>query len=251
MKYDIIKIPNKSKRRKNVESSILLKQTYDLIETIENAENEQKKEEIFDRNFEQFIQFYFDIDAQISQYQYKDLKDEKQCEKSDKFFSIVKWIIQNDKLFLRNEDFSHIPNEVIRKYGNEEEYHAFSLMMDGSIDKINSERDHFGKRDIIEELLKNKKDLSNAQKDYLNGRLMYYQYYFGHALPYLDAHFTEVPEEEIIKIIKEIEESHILDDIITSENKKLKFEDGSNLVFQYITFVLKVKSIFKQTIMKI
>lgn len=43
MKYDIIKIPNKSKRRKNVESSILLKQTYDLIETIENAENEQKK----------------------------------------------------------------------------------------------------------------------------------------------------------------------------------------------------------------
>ena len=77
MKYDIIKIPNKSKRRKNVESSILLKQTYDLIETIENAENEQKKEEIFDRNFEQFIQFYFDIDAQISQYQYKDLKDEK------------------------------------------------------------------------------------------------------------------------------------------------------------------------------
>ena len=228
-----------------MESSILLKQTYDLIETIENAENEQKKEEIFDRNFEQFIQFYFDIDAQISQYQYKDLKDEKQCEKSDKFFSIVKWIIQNDKLFLRNEDFSHIPNEVIRKYGNEEEYHAFSLMMDGSIDKINSERDHFGKRDIIEELLKNKKDLSNAQKDYLNGRLMYYQYYFGHALPYLDAHFTEVPEEEIIKIIKEIEESHILDDIITSENKKLKFEDGSNLVFQYITFVLKVKSIFK------
>jgi hypothetical protein len=56
-----------------VESSILLKQTYDLIEKIENAENEQKKEEIFDRNFEQFIQFYFDIDAQISQYQYKNL----------------------------------------------------------------------------------------------------------------------------------------------------------------------------------
>jgi len=226
-----------------VESSILLKQTYDLIETIENAENEQKKEEIFDQNFEQFIQFYFDIDAQISQYQYKDLKDEKQCEKSDKFFSIVKWIIQNDKLFLRNEDFSHIPNEVIRKYGNKEKYHAFSLMMDGSIDEINSERDHCRNRGEIEELLKNKKELSNAQKAYLNEHLKYYKYFFGHALPYLDTHFTQVPEDEIIKIIKEIENSHILDDIITSENKKLNFEDG-NLAFQYITFVLKVKSVF-------
>lgn len=226
-----------------MESSILLKQTYDLIETIENAENEQKKEEIFDQNFEQFIQFYFDIDAQISQYQYKDLKDEKQCEKSDKFFSIVKWIIQNDKLFLRNEDFSHIPNEVIRKYGNKEKYHAFSLMMDGSIDEINSERDHCRNRGEIEELLKNKKELSNAQKAYLNEHLKYYKYFFGHALPYLDTHFTQVPEDEIIKIIKEIENSHILDDIITSENKKLNFEDG-NLAFQYITFVLKVKSVF-------
>ena len=226
-----------------MESSILLKQTYDLIETIENAENEQKKEEIFDQNFEQFIQFYFDIDAQISQYQYKDLKDEKQCEKSDKFFSIVKWIIQNDKLFLRNEDFSHIPNEVIRKYGNKEKYHAFSLMMDGSIDEINSERDHCRNRGEIEELLKNKKELSNAQKAYLSEHLKYYKYFFGHALPYLDTHFTQVPEDEIIKIIKEIENSHILDDIITSENKKLNFEDG-NLAFQYITFVLKVKSVF-------
>ena len=226
-----------------MESSILLKQTYDLIETIENAENEQKKEEIFDQNFEQFIQFYFDIDAQISQYQYKDLKDEKQCEKSDKFFSIVKWIIQNDKLFLRNEDFSHIPNEVIRKYGNKEKYHAFSLMMDGSIDEINSERDHCRNRGEIEELLKNKKELSNAQKAYLSEHLKYYKYFFGHALPYLDTHFTQVPEDEIIKIIKEIENSHILDDIIASENKKLNFEDG-NLAFQYITFVLKVKSVF-------
>ena len=226
-----------------MESSILLKQTYDLIETIENAENEQKKEELFDQNFEQFIQFYFDIDSQISQYQYKNLKDEKQCEKSDKFFSIVKWIIQNDKLFLRNEDFSHIPNEVIRKYGNKEKYHAFSLMMDGSIDEINSERDHCRNRGEIEELLKNKKELSNAQKAYLNEHLKYYKYFFGHALPYLDTHFTQVPEDEIIKIIKEIENSHILDDIITSENKKLNFEDG-NLAFQYITFVLKVKSVF-------
>ena len=206
-----------------MESSILLKQTYDLIETIENAENEKKKEELFDQNFEQFIEFYFDIDSQISQYQYKNLKDERQCEKSDKFFSIVKWIIQNNK----------------------EKNHAFSIMNNGNIDRINSERDHFSKRDEIEELLKNKKDLSNAQKEYLNGHLIYYQYYFGHALPYLDTHFTEVPEEEILKIIKEIEESHMLDDIITSENKKLEFEDGSNLAFQYITFVLKVKSIFK------
>ena len=228
-----------------MESSILLKQTYDLIETIENAENEKKKEELFDQNFEQFIEFYFDIDSQISQYQYKNLKDEKQCEKSDNFFYIVKWIIQNDKLFLRNENFGHIPNEIIRKYGYKEKYHAFGIMYDGSIDAINSERDHFSKRDEIEELLKNKKDLSNAQKEYLNGHLIYYQYYFGHALPYLDTHFTEVPEEEIIRIIKEIEESHILDDIITSENKKLEFEDGSNLAFQYITFVLKIKSIFK------
>lgn len=133
---------------------------------------------------------------------------------------------------------------MIRKYGYKEKYYAFSLMMDGSIDEINSERDHFSKRDKIEELLKNKKDLSNAQKEYLNGHLIYYQYYFGHALPYLDTHFTEIPEEEIIKIIKEIEESHILDNIITSENKKLNFED-SNLAFQYITFVLKVKSVFK------
>lgn len=228
-----------------MESSILLKQTYDLIEIIENAENEQKKEELFNQNFEQFIEFYFDIDSQISQYQYKNLKDEKQCEKSDNFFYIVKWIIQNDKLFLRNENFGHIPNEIIRKYGNKEKNHAFSIMNNGSIDRINSERDHFSKRDEIEELLKNKKDLSNAQKKYLNGHLIYYQYYFGHALPYLDTHFTEVPEEEILKIIKEIEESHMLDDIITSENKKLEFEDGSNLAFQYITFVLKVKSIFK------
>ena len=140
-----------------MDSSILLKQTYDLIETIENAENEKKKEELLDQNFEQFIQFYFDIDSQMSQYQYKDLKDEKQCEKSDKFFSIVKWILQNDKLFLRNEDFGHIPNEVIRKYGDKEKYHAFSLMNDGSIDKINSERDHLGKREESVELLKNKK----------------------------------------------------------------------------------------------
>ena len=188
-----------------MESSILLKQTYDLIETIENAENEKKKEELFDQNFEQFIEFYFDIDSQISQYQYKNLKDERQCEKSDKFFSIVKWIIQNDKLFFRNENFGHIPNEIIRKYGYKEKYHAFGIMYDGSIDAINSERDHFSKRDEIEKLLKNKKDLSNAQKEYLNGHLIYYQYYFGHALPYLDTHFTEVPEEEIIRIIKNLE----------------------------------------------
>ena len=227
-----------------MESSILLKQTYDLIETIENAENEQKKEEIFDQNFEQFIQFYFDIDSQMIKYQYKDLKDEKQCEKSDKFFSIVKWILQNDKLFLRNENFGHIPNEVIRKYGDREKYHAFSLMMDGSIDEINSERNHFSKRAKIEELLKNKKELSNSQKKYLNEHSTYYKYFYGHALPYLDTHFTEIPEEEITKIINEIEDSHILDNIITSENKKLNFED-SNLAFQYITFVLKVKSVFK------
>ena len=227
-----------------MESSILLKQTYDLIEIIENAENEQKKEELFDQNFEQFIEFYFDIDSQISQYQYKNLKDERQCEKSDKFFSIVKWIIQNDKLFLRNENFGHIPNEIIRKYGYKEKYHAYNIMNDGSIDRINSERDHFSKRDEIEELLKNKKDLSNAQKTYLIEHSTYYKYFFGHALPYLDTHFTEVPEKEIIRTIKEIEDSHILDDIITSENKKLNFEDD-NLAFQYITFVLKVKSVFK------
>lgn len=227
-----------------MDSSILLKQTYDLIELIDNAENEQKREELFDQNFEQFINFYFNIDSQMNKYQYKNLKDEKQCEKSDVFFSIIKWIIQNDKLFLRNEDFGHIPNEIIRKYGDSEKYHAFSLMSDGSIDEINSEREHLSKRKIIEELLKNKKDLSNAQKKYLNEHLTYYKYFYGHALPYLDTHFAEVPEEEIIKIIKEIEESHILDDIITSENKKLNFED-SNLVFQYITFVLKTKSIFR------
>ena len=77
-----------------MDSSILLKQTYDLIELIDNAENEQKRKELFDQNFEQFIQFYFDIDSQISQYQYKNLKDEKQCEKSDVFFNIINNILQ-------------------------------------------------------------------------------------------------------------------------------------------------------------
>ena len=76
-----------------MDSSILLKQTYDLIELIDNAENEQKREELFDQNFEQFINFYFNIDSQMNKYQYKNLKDEKQCEKSDIFFSIIKWII--------------------------------------------------------------------------------------------------------------------------------------------------------------
>lgn len=226
-----------------MKSDFQLEQIYNLIGIID-TKNEKEKEKLFNQNFDQFIQFYDNIFLQIRLYQYKDLDDENQCEKADKFFHIIKWILQNDKLFLKNENYRHIPDAILEEYRKKEEFHAVNLMFEGSINKINSERDHFAKRDEIEKLLKNKKDMSYAQKVYLNNRLKYYKYYFGHAIPYLDDHFTEVPENEIIKIIKELEDFNILNDIINSQDKTLSFEDG-NLAFQYITFVLKVKSVFK------
>ena len=66
--------------------------------------------------------------------------------------------------------------------------------------------------------------------------------YYGHVLPFIEHNYTEMPEEEILSFISEIEESGIIDEAVQS-NKKLQFYD-SNLVFQYCMFAIKAKNKF-------
>jgi len=224
-----------------MDSSILLEETYKLIQKIENTKNQQEKELLFDQNFEQFIQFYFDISLQIRLYQYKNLEDNEQCEKADKFLNILKWMIKNSELFSRNEDFGHMPDAILDEYYKREEFHTSRI---NSIYLINCEKEHFKARNEIEELLKEKIDISNAQKRYLMNHVKYYKYFYGHTLSFFDTHFTDVSDEEILEILKEIDELHFIEEIINLDNKKYNFENV-NLIFQYIKFVLKMKSIFR------
>ena len=226
----------------------LILNVYNLIKEFDD--NDSNKETIIkaleNGSINDFVEFYYDISAAKYSYLYTYNNDEKQQEISNKFKEVCKWIISNKEVFDNFEDYDYIPDFLISEIGiNNEGHHHFKLMKESNIEDYYAEQNHKKFRLEIMDILKNKKELSDYEKSYLDSYDRYMKSYFGHSLTILEDRFFDLPDEVIKEFFDELDNSDYLDKIIENcKSNKMSFED-SNLLYQYSRVALKIKDIYE------
>ena len=215
-------------------------------EIIEKAYNLIKENQIENADPKILIDFYYDFYNSSAKYLYKDFEDERQVELSIKHQEICKWIVKNREYFQKLENYDHIPDIIIDEIGNKEARHISSLMFKGEFKDYKAEVEHHEFREEIEKLIRdgNKEELSSAERRYLNGHEEYYKNFYSHSINMFEKNFFNLSEKEMEIFLEKLEYSGYIENLMLIPEQKLKFED-SNLLYQYVRFVLKVKSVFR------
>ena len=215
-----------------------IKDALELNKFIGNESNE---------NFNILLKFYNDFPSCLL-YLYSDMKDTEKYEITNKLKYICKWIITHKNVFENSEYYDHIPNAILDPISNKEECHTFKMMFDGNVKDYYAEIEYMKFRQEIEEIILEEKeeDRTSSEKRYLYDHDKYYKYFFANGMNLLEKNFFTIPEDEIEKFLYNLEQSGYFNKIFEiEEDEVLNFEDH-NLVFQYVRFVLKMKSIFKR-----
>lgn len=218
----------------------------DTKEKIENLYNLiQDNQNIESINPESFIDFYWsEFNTAVYAFLYEDKEEYKDICK--KFKEICKWIIKNKDYFSKIEDYEFIPDSVIDSIGRIEQRHIFKVMYDGKFECFLAELTQANYRKEIESIInqRDEKEQSTSEKNYVSSHKTYMKNMISHSLNMFEKNFFGIPQDIFNHFIKTVENSDILEDTLNINGKQLKFED-SNLIYQYVRVVLKMKAIFK------
>lgn len=221
----------------------IINNAYNLINQANSLEGEAR-DKLLNDNIMIFVDFYNELAIYNRMLQYKDRRDEKQADLSDKYFELVKWITLNSEVFEKTEYYDFIPKSIINQYSETELSSVIRLKSDSDQKDFYSVKEYLARREELEKVIEGKENKSNAERRYVSSHDEYMKWYYGHLLSYLEFNYTDMPQEDILDVISSVEKSELLDRIIKAEDRKLNF-DEENLVFQYTMFGLKMKNIFK------
>ena len=223
-----------------------LNKVYDLLMKTEGMDTEHKVT-FLQENWDEFIDFYYEHSVYVGLFQMEDGSDKNQAAMSRKYFEIIKWVMLNVDVFKQIEYFDYIPDQMLATYNEHEEYNAMAFVSHNkkTIEDFYNLKRYLDRREELENIISSidESKRTETQNSYLKGHKQYMKMYYGHVLPFIEHNYTEMPEEEILSFISEIEESGIIDEVVQS-NKKLQFYD-SNLIFQYCMFAIKAKNKFR------
>ena len=231
----------------------IINDTYKLLKKTENIKDAKKlnrfigKEE--NSNFKTILRFYNNMDK-FSSLLYINTEDKEKNEVSKKFKYICKWIISNNAIFQNSKKYESIPSEVLDWISAKEEEHILLLKSEGNLDDFYAELEHTAFRAGIEGIIerKDKKKISYDEKVFLNEHDYYYKLLFAYSMKLLErnGNIFKARKDILDFFIDRLNKSGNMESIITKKDNELKYED-KEFVEQYVSFILKFKSIFKES----
>ena len=226
----------------------IIENTYNLIQKIYSFKTKSEFTTFFEKEkdniFNKIHEFYYEFYPASSLYLYRYSQDKTQSDISLKFQYICKWIISKSELF-ESIDSSYIPNAIIDNINEKEKFHIFKLMNNKNQSDFYAELEHLHFREEMEEIIKNKKEsnISNSEKNYLKSHNDYYKSFFSNSMNLFEKNYFNMPEELLNEFLETLNNTPYFDKLLYENHDKLKFND-SNLIYQYVSFVLRMKSIF-------
>lgn len=231
----------------------LIKRTSNILDTAETIEDKTQRQDFLKENLFIFKEFKNSLHLVLREYQFKDGNDSNQNEIVDLVKGNIVRLIRFKDIFEIGTEYEYFESDLIDALSWNENKYAFNLQFESDIGKIQSALEYLQDREEYVQALKENnlfegQDITEASaKKYVSNE--FEQNMYGHILMQIKNNFLNIPKEQIVEIIKHIDNSLFFKDLISKDSKKMNFYE-KNLMYQYSETILKMKSIFTPDLLK-
>lgn len=218
-----------------------------ILNTANSLDNEELRQKFLLQNTDVLQNFNSSLVIILRLYQFKEKGNISQNKISDKLKNVISMLLKQKSFFENQPQFEYLISELLDGLNYNENKFAFNLQNETNMSNVQTAIEYLQTRagylNILEEN-------SYFQDSSLNGSAAlnyksskYEENMLGHSLIQIKNHFLSMKKEDIIQILKCIDNSDFFDRLIQKPNKQMDFYD-KNLIFQYTDTILKLKSIF-------
>ena len=231
----------------------LIKKTDSILSKAETIEDNVQKQDFLKDNLSVFEEFKNSLHLILRKYQFKEIDDEEQNKIVDIVKNNIVRLLKSKDIFEIGTQYEYFETNLIEAISWNENKYVFNLQYENDIGKIESALKYLQDREDYVQALK-ENDLFEGQemteataKKYVSNE--FEQNMYGHILIHIKNNFLNLSKEQVVEIIKLIDESSFFHELISKDSKKMNFYE-KNLMYQYSETVLKMKSIFTPDILK-
>ena len=218
-----------------------------ILNTASSLGSKELQQEFLLQNADILQNFKNSLIVILRLYQFKENGNITQNDISDKLKDVISMLLEQKSLFENLPQFEYFVSELLDGLNYNENKYAFNLQYETNMDNVQTAIEYLQTRAEYLSILENN---GYFQDNSLNGSTAlsyrsskYEENMLGHALIKIKNNFFTVKKEDIIKILRCIDNSDFFDKLIQKSDKQMDFYD-KNLIFQYTDTILKLKSIF-------
>ena len=220
-----------------------------ILNEASSLESKELKQKFFLQRIDAFKKIKNSLAEILELYQFREHGNIAQNHISDKLRNVIVEILKQKSLFENQPQFEYFIAELLDMLNYNENKFAFKLQFEKDINSVQVAIEYLQNRNMYLKILKENRN-DYFQDDSLNGSAAreycsskYEENLLGHALIQIKENFLKLKKEDIINVIKNIDNSDFIDELIQKSEKQTDFYD-ENLIFQYTDTILKLKSIF-------
>lgn len=231
----------------------LINKTDTILTTAEMITDNMKRHNFLKENISVFNDFKNSLHLILREYQIKEKGSSYQNEIADIVKNNIVRLLKQKELFENDTEYEYFESDLIEALTWNENKYAFNLQYENDISKIESALQYSQDRNeyirVIREskLFEEPNITGETAKKYLSNE--FEQNMYGHILIQMRNNLLSLPKEQVVEIIKLIDNFSFFKDLISKDSKNMSFYE-KNLVYQYSETVLKMKSIFTPDILK-
>lgn len=231
----------------------LIKKTDSILSKAETIEDNVQKQDFLKDNLSVFEEFKNSLHLILRKYQFKEIDNEEQNGIADVVKNNIVRLLKSKDIFEVGTQYEYFETNLIEAISWNENKYVFNLQYENDIGKINSALKYLQDREKYVQVLKDNnlfegQEMTEATaKKYVSNE--FEQNMYGHILIHIKNNFLNLSKEQVVEIIKLIDESSFFNELISKDSKKMNFYE-KNLMYQYSETVLKMKSIFTPDILK-
>ena len=222
-----------------------------VLGELNNIEAKLDKISYIKQNSDIFRNFIDKIRLILRKYQFQEVGNDEQNEKSEQLNKILCIILESNDIGEKTDEFEFIKSDILDELSLRESFYASDLQIlykyNDNIPRIKIALQYMQKRANYIEIINNNTFYNSEEftkesaQAYINNN--FEERLIGNALKSIVSFPLKVPRNDIIELIKYIDLSGIIPKIIGKDMESLSFFD-KDLINQYCESILKLKSIF-------
>ena len=225
----------------------LINKTNNILTTAEAMTDSTQRQNFLQENLSVFDDFKNSLHLILREYQFKEKDNYQQNEIANIVKNNIVKLLKLKNIFKKDTQYEYFESNLIEEISRNENNYAFRLQYENDMSKIEGTLQYLQERNDYIDAIKDS-DLSEEEgitkvtaKKYMSNE--FEKNIYGHILIQIRNNFLKAPKEQVVNIIKLIDNSSFLKETLSKDNKNMDFFE-KNLIYQYSETVLKMKSIF-------
>ena len=226
---------------------IQIKQIEKILEESKKIEEKEQRKKYLESKLPEFYKFKNSLSIILSQFQFKEMNSPRQNKISEILKRDILELLNIQGVFEESEAYKYFKSDLLDALSFNESKFAYNLQYEKGMEKIESALKYLlDRQEYVNAIRENNyfegEDLNEGSATKF-AKEEFAQNLYGHILIQIKRNFLTLPEDDIISIIQQIDETTYFNEVLQKKENKMNFYE-KNLIYQYAETVIRMKSIF-------